>query len=425
MDEDGDRGHLAVASLKLLVGGNHGFQFYPDGTMRGISLDRFCVQRDPSGNLIEFCIEDPLSFQTLDAEMREKVLAKGYKPQLATPRDTIMVYTWGRLREGMWHISQEVYGIECEESERWLTPEALDYLFVPFILLDGEDYGRSYVEMYEGDLQTVEGGTQTITEGSAALARFIQFVHPGGLTSKKAVAEAANGAVLSGRAEDVTTLITNKAADFQSQQWVIDQAASRLNKAFLVGSRRQGERVTAEEIRADIEELQAQLGSVYSQLVVSYQTPYARLKMAALQRTRRIQPLPKGAVKMTILGGLAALGRSAMLQALDSLLQGTEQLFGPEAVFQALGPKAIRTYFKRRAIALGVNTDGLIPSEAEAAQMEQRDQVRQMAAQLGPEAIKQLGNNLTSTQVADTNASAKVATSPAAAQAEASPPEDQ
>lgn len=421
MDEDGDRGHLSIASLKLLVGGNHGFQFYPDGTMRGISLDRFCVKRDPSGNLLEFCIEDPLSFETLDEDMREIVRKKGYDPSVATPQGTILVYTWGRLKGGLWHITQEVYGVECEECERWLTPEALDYLFVPFILLDGEDYGRSYVEMYEGDLQTVEGGTQTITEGSAAIARFIQFVHPGGLTSKKAVAEAPNGAVLSGRAEDVTTLLTNKGADFQSQQYVVDKAEARLNKAFLVGSRRQGERVTAEEIRADIEELQSQLGSIYSQLVVSYQTPYARIKLAALQRTKRVQPLPKGAVKMTILGGLAALGRSAMLNALDNLLKGTEQLFGPEAVAQALGPKAIRTYFNRRAAALGVNTDGLIPTEAEAAQAEQEAQMRAMVSQLGPEAIKQVGNNLTSTQVADTNASAKLATSPEAARAETSP----
>ena len=59
------------------------------------------------------------------------------------------------------------------------------------------------------------------------MARFIQFVHPGGLTSKQAVAEAFNGAVLTGRAEDVTTMMTNKTGDFQSQQWVMTQAADR------------------------------------------------------------------------------------------------------------------------------------------------------------------------------------------------------
>jgi hypothetical protein len=85
-------------------------------------------------------------------------------------------------------------GYEAEGSSLHPTPpRPSPYLFVPFELLPGEDYGRSYVENYEGDLQTVEGGTQTVTEASAAIARFLLFVHPGGLTSKKAVAEAPMG----------------------------------------------------------------------------------------------------------------------------------------------------------------------------------------------------------------------------------------
>lgn len=414
MEEDGDRSHLIAANIKMIVGGDHGFQFYPDAKLRGINLDRYVVRRDPSGTLLEFCIEDPLSFDSLPPDVREKVEDSGYNPDAANPKNIIMVYTWGRFSGGKWKVVQEVYGIPVEATTATYVPEALPYLFTPFQLLPGEDYGRSYVELYEGDLQTVEGGTQTVTEGSAAIARFIQFVHPGGLTNKKAVAEAPNGAVLSGRAEDVTTLLTNKGADFQSQQWVMEQAMSRLQRAFLVGERRQGERVTAEEIRANIDELQGQLAGVYSQQVVSFQTPYVRLKLAMLQRTGRVTKLPKGSVKVTLIGGLAALGRSADLQALDSLFAGAQQLFGPEPLSDALGPNAIRTYFLRRAIALGVNTDGIVPTQAQVEQMQQEKQAMQMAQQMGPEAIKQFGNNLTATEVADTNASAKIATSPQA-----------
>lgn len=413
MDEDGDRSHLAVGSLKLIIGGNHGYKVNPDGTLRGISLERYVVRRDPSGNLLEFCIEDPLAFDTLPEELREKVRATGYNPEITTPKNTILVYTWGVLRAGKWRIVQEVYGIMVEESRATYIPEALPYFFPPFILLPGEDYGRSYVEMFEGDLQSVEGGTQTIQEAAAALARFLLFVHPGGLTSKKAVAEAPNGAVLTGRADDVTTPDWRAAAGhLQSQQWAMEQAMGRLQRAFLVREKRQGERVTAEEIRADIEELQEGLGPIYSGLVISLQAPYVRLKMAALQRSGRMTKLPKHTVKVTILGGLAALGRSAMLRALDNLIVGIREAFGPEGLMQALGPNALRTYTKRRAAALGVSTDGLIPTEAQAEQMDQEQQAMALIEKLGPEAIKQLGNNLTATEVADTNASAKIATAP-------------
>jgi hypothetical protein len=53
--------------------------------------------------------------------------------------------------------------------------------------------------------------------------------------------------------------------------------------------------------------------------------------------------------------------------------------------------------------------------------MEQQAQQQAMIAQLGPEAMKQLGNNLTSTQVADTQASAKIATSPQQAEPQETP----
>lgn len=413
IQEDGDHAHLSIACKKLIVGGNHAFQFYPEGTLRGISLERFVTRRDPSGNLLEFCIEDPLAFDTLPPDLRARVQAAGYNPHTASPKNTIMVFTWGYLRAGLWEVCQEVYGIQAEASHARYTAEALPYLFVPFELLPGEDYGRSYVENYEGDLQTVEGGTQTITEGSAAMARFLLFVHPGGLTSKKAVAEAANGATLTGRAEDVTALDVRAAnGNLQSQQWVMEKAMERLQRAFLVSSRRQGERVTAEEIRADMADLQEQLGAVYDQQVTGFQTPYIKRKLASCQRTKRLPPLPKGTVKVTVIGGLAALGRAAALQALDGLFQGAETLFGPEAVAQVIGPNGIRTYFKRRAVALGVNTDGLLPSEAEVQQMEQEKAMMGMVEKLGPEGIKQVGNNLTATEVADTNASVKMATAP-------------
>jgi hypothetical protein len=54
MEEDGDHAHLNMAILKMIVGGNHGLQFYPDGTLRGITFERFVTERDPSGKLLRW-----------------------------------------------------------------------------------------------------------------------------------------------------------------------------------------------------------------------------------------------------------------------------------------------------------------------------------------------------------------------------------
>jgi hypothetical protein len=88
------------------------------------------------------------------------------------------------------------------------------YLFLPWQLLPGEHYGRSYVEAYEADLDLVDGLTKTIAQGSAAIARFVTLVSPTGLTNKKQVAQADNGDVITGREDDVTSLESKKSADF-------------------------------------------------------------------------------------------------------------------------------------------------------------------------------------------------------------------
>lgn len=407
MDEDGDRARLNIAALKLIVGGNHGIQLYPDGTIRGVSLDRFCTWRDPSGNLLEFVIADPLAWETLPEDIKAACKERGYQEAAPGSKAEITVYTHGLLSGGKWTVYQEVCGFEVAASRASYVPEALPFLFLPWILLDGENYGRSYVELYEGDLQTVEGNTQTVAEGSAALAMFLRFVHPGGLTSKKAVAEARNGDVLTGRAEDVTTLQGNKGADFQSALSITQDAANRLSRAFLLNSavQRGGERVTAEEIRFVAQELEDALGGVYSQQVVTWQTPYVRLKMRYLQRTGRVTPLPQSTVKVTIIAGMAALGRNAELQALDSFIGGSAQVIGPEAVQQAVNP---RVYMTRRAAALGISTEGLVYSEEDAAQRMQAQMQQQLLQQAAPEALRQLGTNITSNQVAETNAQSKV-----------------
>jgi spore coat protein CotH len=107
---------------------------------------------------------------------------------------------------------------------------------------------------------------------------------------------------------------------------------------------------------------------------------------------------------MTIIGGMAALGSNAEMASLDTLMEGPAQWFGPQGLSAAIGPGGIREYMLRRAVALGVDSTGLIPSREQGAQMDQQQQMQQMAAQLGPEALRQYGANTTANQVAETRA---------------------
>lgn len=141
------------------------------------------------------------------------------------------------------------------------------------------------------------------------------------MTSKRALAEAMNGDVITGDPSDVATLENNVEPNFQSAEKRIQSKMELLARAFLLNSsvQREGERVTAEEIRYMAQELQDALGGVYSGQVTTFQRPYSILKMAALQRTGRMTILPKQAIKVAITTGAAALSRNAESQALDAL----------------------------------------------------------------------------------------------------------
>lgn len=410
MEEDGDRARLNVGILKMLVGGNHALQFYPDGTLRGISMERFVTQRDPSGKLLRWCIKDPMTWATLPPDVKEIALRHGYSvspDQVQQPE--ICVYTQGQLMDGRWRVYQETYSEVVEGTTTFYDDESTPYVFLPWFLLPGEDYARSYCEHYESDLDLVDGLTKTIAQGSAALARFITMVSPTGLTSKKQLAEADNGDVITGRDEDVHVLQGEKSADFNTADNTNQQTAQRLARAFLVTSAvvRQAERVTAQEVHQVAQELEEVLGSVYSEQVVTFQTPYARKKIRYLIKQGRVTNIPMSSIQLKVIGGAAALGRNAQLIALDQYVGGALQTLGPQMVLQAINP---REYMNRRAAALGIETANLVYTEEEAQQATAQAQQQEMIKTFGPQMLSSLGQYRAATDTAEINADAKLAT---------------
>lgn len=410
MEEDGDRAHLNIAILKNIVGGHHGLQFRSDGTLRGIGLERFVNERDPSGKLLRWAVEDPMNWLALPADVKEIALRNGHQVDAtAANQPEIMVYTHGQIYNGRWRVHQETYSEVIPGTETELDEDALNYFFPPWQLLPGEHYGRSYAEAYEADLDLVDGLTKTITQGSAAMARFITLVSPTGLTNKKQVAQADNGDVITGREEDVKTLLSNKSSDYATADSLLQQVTQRLARAFLVTSAvvRQAERVTAEEVAKVAQELEEVLGSVYSEQVVTFQTPYVQRKLRSLMKQGRVTPLPLNTVSVKVIGGAAALGRNAELIRLDQFLGGAQQIVGPEVILKSV---TMPEYFSRRAAALGISTANLIPTAEEQAQGDQQAQMMEFLKTALPGLIQQYGSHQTATDVAQIGADAKIAT---------------
>lgn len=394
----GDRVGLYEACRHLVVGGNV-LVHDSDKGMRVFPLNQYVCKRDSYGEVQEIVLVESVPFDSLPEEfqktLRDRIEEEYLRKQIDKPKrpkdlKEIDVYTHLlRVGEKM-EIYQEAQGFRIPGSEGDYHIESCPWMALRLIRISGEDYGRSYVEEYLGDLQSLEALSQAIVEGAAMAAKVIIFVDPNGRTRAKVVTKARNGDVVEGHAEDVTILHMDKHADFSVAERMADKIEGRLAKVFLLNTavQRNAERVTAEEIRYVAQELDVALSGVYSIMSKEFQLPYLRAKMLRMEKTKKLAKLPKDIVRPTVITGVEALGRGQDRNKLVMYIKTLTETLGPEIVAQEVDANE---FCKRLAIADGIDTDGLIKSAEQKAQEQQAAQQQAAIHSLGPKAIDVAG----------------------------------
>jgi hypothetical protein len=390
---------LRVASSEvlkhLIVGGNVMPFLNPKGGTRVFKLHEYVVKRDAQGNAIEIITCERLARSTLPDNIRAmlpevtpKFDARGN--EIRNTSDDVDVYTWVRRTDTNWTSHQEVADLIVPDSEGTYPLDKSPYIPMRWTRVDGEDYGRSYIEEYLGDLYSLEGLSKAIVEGSAAAAKILVLVKPGSPTSAKQIAQKPSGSVIPGNKDDVSYLQMEKYADFRIAKETIDAISQRLSFAFLLNSsiQRNGERVTAEEIRYMARELEDALGGVYSVLSSEFQLPLVQRLLYTLERAGKLPDLPKDVVKPAIVTGLEALGRGQDFTKLQMFLKAGIDMLGQQAMAQFID---VNDALTRLGAAVGLNTDGLVKTRETIQQEQAQAQQQAMMAQLGPQAINALG----------------------------------
>ena len=380
---------LFEALKQLIVGGNVLMYFPDEGPLRVLRLDRYVVKRDPMGNVRKIVIKENVAPSVLPPEA-----AAIAKTCMCANDNTVEMYTCCHiLPEGKVEVYQEIGGVILPDSVSTYPAERSPFLALRMHRVDGEDYGRGYVEQYYGDLVSLESLSKSIVEAAAAAAKVLFMVNPVGTTRAKKIAQSPNGAIIEGNAQDVTVLQVQKAADLQVALSTMGSINERLSYAFLLteASIRNAERVTAEEIRLVTQSIERQLGGIYSLLSQEFQLPLVARIMDRLAKSKKMPKVNKDFITPTIVTGIDALGRGNDLSRLDLYLQGIGQILGPQGLQQYID---FREYLNRRAAALGIDTMGLVKSEEQIAQEQQQAMQMQMMQQLTPQAAQTAGNML-------------------------------
>ena len=371
-----DRVVIHQALKHLIVGGNALIFMGKDG-LKNFPLNRYVVNRDGNGNILEIVTKELISRKVLDIEGLEPEPLSPNDEGAETPNgDDVEVYTCVKLDEdsGRWIWYQEVFDKIIPGSKSTAPKSASPWLPLRFNTVDGEDYGRGRVEEFIGDLKSLEGLSQALVEGSAAAAKVVFLVSPSSTTKPKTIAEAGNGAIVQGRPEDVAVIQVGKTADFQTAANMAQQIERRISDAFLTMNVRQAERVTAEEVRLTQMELEQQLGGLFSLLTVEFLIPYLNRTLLVLTRSNQIPKIPKDLARPSIVAGVNALGRGQDRESLVAFLTTISQAMGPDMMMQHINPiEAI----KRLATSQGIDVLNLVKTEQQIGQDRQKLMMQQ------------------------------------------------
>jgi len=368
--------HLVVGGNALIFMGKDGLKHYP--------LNRYVVDRDGNGNVIEIVTKELINKNLLPKEVMKE--PRPVMDESFSHENDAEVYTHVRLDNNRWLWHQEVYGKKIPGSESKAPADASPWLVLRFNSVDGENYGRGRVEEFLGDLKSLDGLSQSLVEGSAAAAKVVFVVSPSSTTKAQTLAKAGNGAIVQGRPDDIGVIQVGKTADFNTAMTMMQQLERRLSEAFLILNVRQSERTTAEEVRLTQLELEQQLGGLFSLLTVEFLLPYLNRKLLVLQRSGQLPRIPKDLVNPTIVAGINALGRGQDRESLTSFIMTIAQTLGPDALMQYINADEA---IKRLAAAQGIDVLNLVKSmeqiqqeQADAAQAQEDQMMMQQAGQM-------------------------------------------
>ena len=382
----GDRAALNSALIHLLIAGNV-LLYVPKEAMRVYSLKNYVIQRDIFGNVITIIVKEEIAYEALPKKIRRAIKAQraGADEQaLAGELKNYAIYTAIHRVDDKWHVWQE-----CEDT-RIGKPGTYPLDECPWIPLrlyrsEEEDYGRGYVEQFDGSLHAITVLSRAIVQAAGAAAKVLFLVHPGAVTKPDALSKADNLSFILGQKTDIDVLQIEKYNDLQVEKAQVKELTQSLSKVFLLNSaiQRNAERVTAEEIRYMAQELETALGGLYSVLAKEFQKPYITLRLKYFQESGEI-PTFGDDIRPQIITGVDALGRG---QDANTLVQ-----FG-QTVFKTLPPDAIASnmnvhgYMKALAAAYGIDDTTILKTEEQIRSEQQQAQQQQLMQSVAPNAV--------------------------------------
>ena len=162
------------AMTQLILAGNV-LLFLPpkEGGMKLYRLNSYCLSRDGIGNTTEIVTKESIAYGALPPEAQRCIEGDNIEPHKAYD-----VYTHTYLDGEVYRSYQEVGDNIIPGTEQTYPKDASPWIPLRLRKMDGESYGRSFVDEYLGDLKAHEALSKSVTEIATIASNIIFLVNP-------------------------------------------------------------------------------------------------------------------------------------------------------------------------------------------------------------------------------------------------------
>ena len=303
-----------IMAMKNLIGLGNTLLYYPETIgepTQVYNMRDYVVKRDMSGALLQIITRDRKAIGTLPPEYQILMSGEGFHDD-----QKVDLYTGiTRLPSGAFFVKQELESNAVTTTGAFAEKD-LPWTALTWNLVRGQDYGNGLVEEYAGDFHVLSSLAEANVNLAAIASDIKILVNPMGQTDVETLNTSAPGTYVHGVPTDVAYLQLEKMAEFQFVKGFMDDYSRRIGSAFMLNTQvtRDAERVTAEEIRMNTNELEASLGGVYSRLAEDMQQPLARYLLKSVSpELAELEPV--------ILTGVESLSRNSEHEQILLLIQ--------------------------------------------------------------------------------------------------------
>lgn len=373
------------AIRSMIVVGDHLLYIPPEGSPASYKLNQYVVKRSVRGLPLEIILCEVISKAELEPRWLEQIMAAQTEQPVEATKEAptnrgYNMYTRIYLKDGTYHEAKYIEGVMLEGTEATYPENASAWIPLRWNGLSGEDYGRSYVEEYLGDLIALDGLSRAIQEHSAIAAKTFGLIRPNSVMSTQDLANVRNGGFVVGDPEDLTFPEVGKQRDMAVAQQMLANIEDSLSRAFLITQVRDSERTTAEEVRLLATELETGLGGAYSLLANTFQKPILMRELFRLEKLGLLKIPSAENFEPKIIVGLEGLGRGTDLEKFMKVIRAYTEVAPILEQIPDIDPKKLHLFLFN---SVGLDPDTLMKDEqtkeAEAQATQQAQQQEQQA----------------------------------------------